>query len=119
LTFGNEMLLCIPTLERGIFSLRYCYQVRSLFSIETNLTIYFYRIQMSAQPTINLNVNIIQEELGASVAGIGTLLSKDFLKLVLIGFVIAVPIGWYGMNRWLENFAYRIDIRPGVFLLAV
>jgi putative ABC transport system permease protein len=52
------------------------------------------------------------------VAGIVSLLSKDFLKLVLIGFVIAVPIAWYAMDRWLEDFAYRINIGPGVFVLA-
>ncbi len=59
----------------------------------------------------------VRKVLGASVAGIVVLLSKDFLKLVLIGFVIAIPITWYAMNLWLENFAYRIDVRPVVFLL--
>ena len=56
--------------------------------------------------------------LGASVTCIFPLLSKDFVKLVLPGFVIATPIAWYAMNRWLEDFAYRIEIGPGVFLLA-
>ncbi len=37
---------------------------------------------------------------------------------MLFGFVIAIPIAWYAMNRWLEDFAYRIEIGPGVFLLA-
>lgn len=60
----------------------------------------------------------IRKVLGANVIGIVTLLSKDFLKLVIIGFVIATPIAWYAMNRWLEDFAYRIEIGPGVFLLA-
>jgi putative ABC transport system permease protein len=46
------------------------------------------------------------------------MLSKDFLKLVFIGFVIATPITWYMTNRWLENFADRIEIGAGVFLLA-
>jgi dipeptidyl aminopeptidase/acylaminoacyl peptidase len=58
---------------------------------------------------------------GVSIVGpsnIITLLNKDFLKLVLLGFVIATPIAWYAMNRWLEDFAYRIEIGPGVFLLA-
>jgi len=44
------------------------------------------------------------------------LLSKDFLKLVAIGFVIAVPIAWYAMHRWLQNFAYKIDLSPWIFL---
>ncbi|MEX2601796.1 MAG: ABC transporter permease [Balneolaceae bacterium] len=60
----------------------------------------------------------IRKILGAGVAQIVALLNKDFLKLVFAGFVIAIPIAWYVMNRWLEDFAYRIEIGPGVFLLA-
>ncbi|MDR8393449.1 ABC transporter permease [Aliifodinibius sp. S!AR15-10] len=60
----------------------------------------------------------IRKVLGATVTQIVGLLSKDFLKLVLIGFTIAVPIAWYAMNRWLQDFAYRIEIGPGIFLLA-
>ncbi|MEL7833054.1 ABC transporter permease [Fodinibius sp. Rm-B-1B1-1] len=60
----------------------------------------------------------IRKVLGANVSGIVTLLSKDFLKLVLTGFILAVPVTWYVMNKWLQNFAYRIDIEYTVFLLA-
>ncbi len=60
----------------------------------------------------------IRKVMGATVANIVGLLSKDFLKLVLIGFVIAVPVAWYFMNQWLQDFAYRIDIGIGIFLLA-
>jgi putative ABC transport system permease protein len=60
----------------------------------------------------------IRKVLGASVTNIVALLSKDFVKLVLIGFVIAIPIAWYAMNRWLADFAYKIDIGPGIFVLA-
>lgn len=60
----------------------------------------------------------IRKVLGASVVGIVTQLSKDFLKLVLIGFIIATPIAWYAMNRWLEDFAYRIEITWWVFIIA-
>lgn len=60
----------------------------------------------------------IRKVMGATVANIVGLLSKDFLKLVAIGFVIAVPIAWYAMNKWLADFAYRIDIGIGIFLLA-
>ncbi len=49
----------------------------------------------------------IRKVLGASVASIVTLLSKDFLKLVCIALVIASPIAWYAMNQWLQNFAYK------------
>lgn len=60
----------------------------------------------------------IRKVLGATVANIVGLLSKDFLKLVIIGFIIAVPIAWYAMNQWLADFAYKIEIGPGIFLLA-
>jgi putative ABC transport system permease protein len=59
----------------------------------------------------------IRKVLGASLTNIMTLLSKDFILLVLIGFVMAVPIAWYAMNQWLADFAYRIDIGPGIFIL--
>ncbi len=60
----------------------------------------------------------IRKVLGSSVTAILMLLSKDFLKLVGIGFLIAVPIGWYGMHKWLENFAYHIHIGIWTFVLA-
>jgi len=60
----------------------------------------------------------IRKVLGASIVNIVQLLSKDFLKLVLIAFVIAVPVGWYATNKWLQDFAYRIDVKWWVFLLA-
>jgi len=60
----------------------------------------------------------IRKVLGASVSGIVMLLSKDFLKLVFVGFIIASPIAWFIMNKWLEGFAYRVHIHWGVFLLA-
>ncbi|RYF46980.1 MAG: FtsX-like permease family protein, partial [Cytophagaceae bacterium] len=60
----------------------------------------------------------VRKVLGASVASIVTLLSKDFLKLVLIAIVLASPLAWWAMNRWLQDFAYRIDIEWWVFALA-
>ncbi len=60
----------------------------------------------------------IRKVLGASVPSIVMLLSKDFLKLVLVAFVIAAPVAYFAMSRWLEDFAYRIDLGAGVFLLA-
>ncbi|WAC14662.1 ABC transporter permease [Dyadobacter pollutisoli] len=60
----------------------------------------------------------VRKVLGASVTGIVALLSKDFLKLVLIAIVIASPIAWYAMNQWLRDFVYRIDMEWWVFVLA-
>jgi putative ABC transport system permease protein len=60
----------------------------------------------------------VRKVLGASVTGLIVLLSKDFLKLVLIAFVIAVPLAWYVMHRWLEDFAYRIGLQWWIFAIA-
>src|SRR4029077_229240 len=50
----------------------------------------------------------IRKVLGATIGEIVTMVSKDFLKLVLIASVIAFPVAWWGMNKWLQSFAYRI-----------
>jgi putative ABC transport system permease protein len=60
----------------------------------------------------------IRKVLGASVGGIVALLSKDFLKLVAVSIVIASPIAWYVMNKWLQDFAYRTNIGWLVFAIA-
>jgi ABC-type antimicrobial peptide transport system permease subunit len=59
----------------------------------------------------------VRKVLGATVGNIVTMLSTEFVGLVLTGFLIAAPIAWYFMNRWLENFAYRITIEWWIFLL--
>lgn len=58
----------------------------------------------------------IRKVLGASVQQVLTLISKEFLKLVLIAFVIAVPITWWGMHNWLQKYTYHIDISIWLFL---
>lgn len=60
----------------------------------------------------------IRKVLGASVANIAALLSLDFLKLVAVASVIAAPVAWLAMNRWLQDFAYRVDIGWEVFALS-
>ncbi len=60
----------------------------------------------------------IRKVLGASVTNVTALLSKDFLKLVIIANVIAWPVGWWVMNRWLQDYDYRITINWKLFLLA-
>ena len=60
----------------------------------------------------------VRKVLGASVRSITTLLSVDFLKLVLISIVVAIPVSWYVMSDWLEGFAYRITISWWIFVLA-
>jgi putative ABC transport system permease protein len=60
----------------------------------------------------------IRKVLGAGVPHIVGLVSKDFIKLVVIAIVIASPIAWYAMRQWLQDFAYRIQIQWWVFGLA-
>jgi ABC-type antimicrobial peptide transport system permease subunit len=60
----------------------------------------------------------IRKVLGASVNKIMLLLSKDFLMLVLISLLIATPIAWYGMNEWLQNYAFRTEITWWIFGLS-
>lgn len=60
----------------------------------------------------------VRKVLGASVGGVILLLSKDFTKLVLIAFALAVPLAWWMMNEWLRGFAYRINLGVSAFVLA-
>ena len=60
----------------------------------------------------------IRKVLGASVSGIVGMLSKDFLKLVLVANIIAWPLAWYGMNQWLQNFEFRTPFSWWIFGVA-
>jgi len=60
----------------------------------------------------------IRKVLGATISGIVTMLSKDFVKLVLIAILVASPIAWWAMDKWLEDFAYRIHIQWWMFAVA-
>ena len=61
----------------------------------------------------------IRKVLGASVSSIVMLFSQEFMILIIISFVIAMPVAWYIMNGWLQNFAYRVSISPWIFIAAV
>jgi putative ABC transport system permease protein len=60
----------------------------------------------------------VRKVLGASVSNIVVLLSKDFIKLVIIAFVVASPVAWYVMHNWLQDFAYRINVSWWIFFIA-
>ncbi len=60
----------------------------------------------------------VRKVLGATVTGITFLISKDFLRLVLIAFLIATPVAWWSMETWLKNYPYRVNIQWWVFVLA-
>ena len=59
----------------------------------------------------------IRKVMGATVSSVSTLLSKEFMVLVGISFVVAAGLGWYAMDSWLSTFAYRIELGIGVFLI--
>ena len=61
----------------------------------------------------------VRKVLGASVANISFILSKDFLQLIGLAFLIAAPVAGYIMNKWLQDFAYRTSISWWVFGIAV
>jgi len=61
----------------------------------------------------------VRKVLGASVSQIVTMISKEFLLLIIIAFLIAAPLAWIGMHKWLQNFAYRTDISWWIFVLGV
>ena len=60
----------------------------------------------------------VRKVLGASVPNVVVLLSKDFLKLTVLASILAFPVAWYFMNKWLEDFAYRITISWWIFIVA-
>lgn len=73
---------------------------------------------LAALAVVNRTKEIgIRKVLGATVSNITTLLSKDFLKLVIVAFVIASPIAWLVMNKWLQDYPYRINIEWWVFAI--
>ncbi|WP_276373243.1 ABC transporter permease [Chryseolinea sp. H1M3-3] len=60
----------------------------------------------------------VRKVMGASIASVVILLTKDFTKLILMAFILSVPLSYYVMDLWLEGFAYRIEMGPGVFIAA-
>ncbi|HUZ61247.1 MAG TPA: ABC transporter permease [Hanamia sp.] len=71
---------------------------------------------MAVQKTKEIGVRKV---LGASVKNIIYLFSKEFTVLILIGSLIAVPVAWYMMNHWLQNFVFRIKMNAGIFIIAI
>ena len=97
-------------------------KINSLFQYLSLLTIFIACLGLFGLVSFSVSQRIkeigIRKVLGASVRNVTALLSKDFIKLVLIAFIIAVPIGWYAMHRWLQDFAFRTSIQWWIFLLA-
>lgn len=94
----------------------------TLFNVFAGIAIFISCLGLFALVTYTAQVKTkeigIRKVLGASVPGLVQLLSKDFLKLVFISVIIAIPIAWWAMHNWLQGFAYRVNITWPVFLFA-
>ncbi|QEC52992.1 putative ABC transport system permease protein [Anseongella ginsenosidimutans] len=92
-----------------------------LFAIFTTLAIFIACLGLFGLTVFSVRQRTkeigIRKVMGASISNVVALLSGDYIKLVLIASAIATPIAWYVMNRWLEDFAYRIEIRWWIFAL--
>ncbi len=94
-------------------------KVFGLFSFLAIIIACFGLLSLSAYNVLQRTKEIgIRKVLGAPVSNIIYLLAKDFMLLVCIAFFIAVPVTWFVMNNWLDDFAYRIDIKWWIFLVA-
>lgn len=97
-------------------------QTAKLINIAMMLSICISCLGLFGLATLTIRQRVkeigIRKVLGAGVAQIVYTLSKDTIKLVLIAIVVASPIAWYGVNQWLNGFAYRITLNWGVFVLA-
>ncbi|MBS0030959.1 ABC transporter permease [Chitinophaga sp. 22321] len=106
------------------FNAQYQQDVRfgQIFAAFGSLTIFIACLGLFGLATYSTEKRLkeigIRKVLGASVSNIITLLSGDFIKLVLIAILIATPLGWWSMHRWLNGFAYRVDIHWWIFGLA-
>jgi putative ABC transport system permease protein len=97
-------------------------QAGKIFTIFSGLAIIIACVGLFGLSAYTANLRTkeigVRKVLGASVFGVVVLLSKDFTKLIAIAFMIAIPLGWYVMDNWLQGFAYHIDLGVGVFLVA-
>ncbi|HEV8081591.1 MAG TPA: ABC transporter permease [Chitinophagaceae bacterium] len=93
-----------------------------LFNVFAGIAIFISCLGLFGLSTYTAQVKTkeigIRKVLGASVAGIVKLISKDFVKLVAISILIASPVAWWAMNKWLEGFVYKLPISRWVFVLA-
>jgi len=94
----------------------------TLFNVFAGVAILISCLGLFGLATYTAQVKVkeigIRKVLGASVANITTMLSRDFLTLILLAIVIATPVAWYSMNKWLQEFVYRATIEWWIFALS-
>jgi ABC-type antimicrobial peptide transport system permease subunit len=97
-------------------------RTKLLFNIFAGIAIFISCLGLLALATYSAQLRTkeigVRKVLGASVTNIVTLLGKDFIALVAIAIIIAIPVASYSMNKWLENFAYKTDISFWLFVIA-
>ena len=93
-----------------------------LFGIFSGLAVFVSCLGLFGLASFTMEQNkksvAVRKVLGASVSNIVVMMSKDFLKLVLIGLIIAIPVAYYAMDKWLNSFAYHVSFTWIVFLYA-
>jgi putative ABC transport system permease protein len=98
------------------------FNFRTLFSIFSSLAIFIACLGLLGLATYTTEIRTkeigVRKVLGASVNSIVALMSKDFIVLIGVAMLIATPLAWYSMNRWLEGFAYRVEVQFWIFILA-
>lgn len=98
------------------------FKFRTLFTVFSSLAIFIACLGLLGLATFTAELRTkeigIRKVLGASANSIVGLLSKDFVVLIFVAIVVATPAAWFAMNRWLEGFAYRVEIQLWIFLLA-
>jgi putative ABC transport system permease protein len=112
-SFLNETLNRIYRKERRLGTMFLCFTILAI--LIAGLGLFGIASFKTEQMTKEIG---IRKVLGASVSGISVLLMRNFLKLVIISHIIALPGGWFIMQKWLQNFAYRTGIGPLVFMTA-
>jgi ABC-type antimicrobial peptide transport system permease subunit len=94
-----------------------------LLSVFTGMAIFIGCLGLFGLATFMANQKTkeigVRKVLGASVESIIMMFSKEYLKLILLGFILAAPVGWFFMGKFLDEFAYKIDVGPQVFILTL
>ena len=115
-------------MKEGITPTLFLENIRiALKAIRTNLLRTILTIFIAALGLLGLSAFMAQKRtrevgirkvMGCSVNGIVYLFMREFTKWIIISNLVAWPIAWFGMTKWLQNFQYRIDITPWIFVLA-
>lgn len=98
-------------------------KMSSLLTVFTSVAIFIGCLGLFGLATFMANQKTkeigVRKVLGASVESIVLIFSKEYVKLIVLGFALAAPVAWYVMNQWLSDFAYKIEIGPSIFLIGL